>query len=199
MTIRAGLFHTLAVAAALVLPGCTDDEAADPRYLIDESFEGNLVINQGGWRGADDPLAVRRVPSDCPDGGAWALRLETGVGERPSGRVDIFHDLTGLEDGDLLILTAWMRRDSEAGYGHTGFCIGESDVIRCIVDRNREVRSAEWVPVTWFQPVHAPEQFYYRVRLAASAVPAGEAAILVDRVQVRRVPGLGGDSGFFPF
>lgn len=181
------------LAALLALAGCGSEQDVTPEYLVDESFETPIGAAGWSWFPDRDTLAVRRVPSDCPGGGAWALRMETGVGSFPSGRADLYQRIEGLQDGDLLILTAWIRRESAAGYGRAGFCTGASDVISCYRIPEKDVRDSEWQERSWYLSIQDPAERYFRIELEAAGVSAGPAVILFDRVRLRRVPGVGGD------
>jgi hypothetical protein len=131
MTDRVRSFGVRAIAAVFLLPHCACAE--NPTAPMAKPPTGNLIPNGSFERGAQGTLDTWQVsnaalasltPQAAPGGGHWSLRLQ-GDWAPTTGQVRF--PVPGLEDGDLVRLTAYVQAASERGGGLIGLEVTAAD------------------------------------------------------------------------
>ncbi len=129
---------------------------------------------------SDEFVAI--VRADCPNGGNWALRLTSS-----RKYMVAFRPVDGVQNGDQLELSAWVRQDVGAagGLGKISLQTWHSDVIAEQKHAGGEYGGATWQRIAITETVRCAPQDSVRVVLTANG-PKGS-AILFDLIEVRRL------------
>jgi hypothetical protein len=119
---------TVAAGLVALVQGSCGKSAIGPirdpseELILDVSFEQGGQPTLEGWR-VMNPSLTTLVPEAAPGGGRWSLGLEadwaptTGFVTRP---------IPGIEDGDVLRLSAYVRAVDADGGGSIALAVGPS-------------------------------------------------------------------------
>lgn len=106
-----------------ILSSCKDSAVAPASSTIppfNGSFEVGNIPTLEGWR-LGNPQLAQLVPQAPPNGGSWSLRL-TSDGAPTSGFA--YAPLTGLNSGDVVRLSAYIRAVGPSGGGILQLVVG---------------------------------------------------------------------------
>lgn len=114
-------FGILVLSGALLLPECACAEnpaATTPagNLIPNGSFEQNGQATLDTWE-VSNPALASLVPQAAPGGGSWSLRLQAD--QAPTTSVVRFR-VPGLQDGDVVRLTAYVQASGANGGGLVG-------------------------------------------------------------------------------
>lgn len=176
----------IAMLAQSVISGSRAD-GKHGEVLFADTFGTDSVPAMAGWRPQGEMFPTRVVAADCPDGGPWALQLKTNTSEFPGSRIDSYHTVPGVEDGDSLQLEAWVRVRGVGGRTLIGLCSTHEDVTRCEIDSAGSSTEIQWRRVTLTRVTHVVRGGTVQVHLQVTGRPGVEAEALFDRIVLRRL------------
>jgi hypothetical protein len=121
-------FGVLVLSGALLLPewACAENPAgATPagNLVPNGSFEQNGQATLDTWE-VPNPALASLVPQAAPGGGGWSLRLQAD--QAPTTSLARF-PVPGLEDGDVVRLSAYVQASGANGGGLVGLEITAAD------------------------------------------------------------------------
>jgi hypothetical protein len=114
-------FGVLVLSGALLLPECACAEnpaVTTPagNLIPNGSFEQNGQATLDTWE-VSNPALASLVPQAAPGGGAWSLRLQADQAPTTS---QVRFAVTGLQDGDVVRLSAYVQASGAEGGGLVG-------------------------------------------------------------------------------
>ena len=119
----------LVLCGALLLPQCACAESptsANPpagNLVPNGSFEQNGQATLDTWE-VSNPALASLVPQAAPGGGSWSLRLQAD--QAPATSQARF-PVPGLEDGDVVRLSAYVQASGAEGGGLVGLEVAAAD------------------------------------------------------------------------
>jgi hypothetical protein len=161
--------------------------------IFSESFESTGGSELDAWIPQVDSLSTLLIPSTCPGGGKWALQLTPDptryrVNPLPEW-IDaiVSKQIEGLEAGDIVELTAWVRRDPRTKKGQASIELQRrnSDVYSVNYQLYNRNDKTDWHKVTVREEVKSQRDETIHAVLRAFGPPG--CAACFDRVELRRL------------
>lgn len=111
----------MVLSGALLLPACACAESptsvpAGSNLVPNGSFEQNGEATLATWE-VSNPALASLVPQAAPGGGGWSLRLQ---GDQAPGTSQVRFAVPGLQNGDVVRLSAYVQASGAGGGGLVG-------------------------------------------------------------------------------
>ena len=173
---------------AAIGPGCGDDSGpSTPEIIFSDSFEENGSPTAFKWRPMSPDFPAAIVSADCPGGGSWALELTANDPVYRYPRVDVFLTIPEIQDGDILEFSAWVKSSRRSARAYIEFCFVDHDLIACYRTESGTSTNPQWTRVSVFMPIRIRPMDSLRIALDVSTNSPGEAPVLFDRVELKRI------------